>query len=102
MKISYVIILIIVELIVAAWLGLRVKPKPFAFPDPKEGTVATVPLPAGLPAPVDRFFRTVYGDQLPVINTAAITGRPRIKQFGIWLPARFIFVHNAGKDYRRF
>jgi hypothetical protein len=102
MKIVYVIILIIVVLIVTAWLGLQVKPKPFAFPDLKEGPVAAVPLPTGLPEPVDRFYRTVYGDQLPVIKTVVITGRARIKPFGIWLPARFVFVHSAGKDYRHY
>lgn len=102
MKIGYVIILIIIVLIAAAWLGLQVKPKPFALPDLKADSTSTVPLPAGLPAPVERFYRTVYGDQLPVVDTVAITGTARIKPFGIWLPARFVFVHNAGKDYRHY
>ena len=102
MKLGYVIILVIVVLIAAAWLGLQVKPKPFALPDLKEGSTSTVPLPAGLPAPVEQFYRTVYGDQLPVVDTVVITGRGRIKPFGIFLPARFVFVHNAGKDYRHY
>jgi hypothetical protein len=102
MKTGFVIILILVILIAAVWLGLQVKPKPFAFPDLKEGTVSTIPLPAGLPAPVERFYRTVYGDQLPVVDTVVITGSGRLKPFGIWLPARYVFVHNTGKDYRHY
>jgi hypothetical protein len=62
----------------------------------------TIPLPAGLPAPVQRFYKTVYGNELPVIETAVIKGRAVIAPFGVKMPARFIFVHNAGKDYRHY
>lgn len=102
MKIGYIIILVIVVLIIAGWLGLQVKPKPFDFPQLKEGSISTVSLPAGLPAPVERFYKTVYGDQIPVVETVVITGRGRIAPFGVWLPARYVFVHNAGKDYRHY
>ena len=77
-------------------------PAPFA-PSPEQmPPLETAPLPGGLPAPVERFYRTVYGNRIPVIETAVIKGRARISPFGIKLPARFIFVHNAGKDYRHY
>ena len=98
MKTGYIIPLILVVIVAAVWLGLQVKPKPFAFPALKEGSISTIPLPAGLPAPVEKFYRSVYGDQVPVIETVVITGRGRIKPFGIWLPARYVFVHKTGKD----
>ncbi len=58
-----------------------------------------MPLPARLPAPVERFYRTVYGGEIPVIETAVIQGRGIMKPFmNIPIPARFVFVHTAGKD----
>lgn len=59
-------------------------------------------LPDDLPTPVKRFYRTVYGDQIPVLNTVVITGRGWIRPFKIWLPTRFIFVHETGMNYRHY
>jgi len=102
MKTILIIISILAVLFLLVWLGLKIKPAPFS-PHP-EGTPAleTVPLPANLPVPVERFYKTVYGDEIPVIETAVIKGRATISPFGVKLPARFIFVHNAGKDYRHY
>jgi hypothetical protein len=44
---------VVVVLVLLGWLGLQIKPAPFAaFPQPA-GKVETVPLPKGLPAPVE-------------------------------------------------
>jgi hypothetical protein len=85
------------------WLGLKIMPTPFP-PYPKESQpLKTVPLPAGLPAPVERFYRQVYGDSLPVIESAVISGRARLRPFGpFYLPARFRFTHIAGQGYRHY
>ena len=61
-----------------------------------------VPLPKGLPAPIERFYKTVYGDSVSVIDIVVIKGRAMISPFGMKMPARFIFVHNAGRDYRHY
>ncbi len=93
--------LVIVGLL--GWLGLQIQPK--SFPSFLEHTqpLNTVPLPAGLPAPVERFYRVVYGEEIPVIETVVIQGRGVLKPFmNIPIPARFVFVHNAGKDYRHY
>ena len=84
------------------WLGLRVDPH--ALPDAglESGPVATVPVPDGLPEPVDRFYRTLYGDQIPVIDTAVVSGRGTMRVNGIIFPARFRFSHIAGRDYRHY
>jgi hypothetical protein len=85
------------------WLGIQIRPKPFSpFPVEKRNS-KTIPLPGGLPMPVERFYTTVYGDEIPVIETEVILGRGVLKPFmNIPLPARFVFVHNAGKDYRHY
>jgi hypothetical protein len=54
-----------------------------------------------MPKPVERFYNIKYGDQLPVVKTVYISGHGRIRPFGIWLPARFIMLHNTGYDHLR-
>lgn len=93
---------IFAALMLVGWAGLQVRPKPFPLPELAQGETQMIPLPEGLPAPVERFYRLRYGDQVPVIETVLIAGRARIRPFGIWLPTRFVFVHNAGRDYRHY
>ncbi|MGL4649045.1 MAG: DUF6544 family protein, partial [Caldilineaceae bacterium] len=105
MRFLLIVVLTLVALLFVGWLGLRVPPRPFA--DAAEAGLAPdtptfVPLPTGLPAPVERFYRTVYGDQVPVITSAVIDGRGKMAPFGLYLPARFRFVHEAGKGYRHY
>jgi hypothetical protein len=102
MKILLIIIGILAGLLFLGGLGLQFKPVPFSSYPEQSPPLKMIPLPAGLPAPVDRFYRTVYGDEIPVIDTAVMRGRAVISPFGVKLPARFIFVHNAGKDYRHY
>ena len=61
-----------------------------------------MPLPDGLPAPVERYYRQTYGDEVPVVHSVVITGRGKIRPFGLWLPARYRFTHDAGKGYRHY
>ena len=102
MKTIILIISILAALSLTGWLGLQIKPKPFLPYPEKTAPLKTIPLPSGLPAPVERFYKTVYGDEIPVIETAVIKGRADISPFGIKFPARFLFVHKAGKDYRHY
>jgi hypothetical protein len=98
----FIIAAILIVIVLLGWLGLKIKPAPFS-PYPEESPeFKTIPLPAGLPAPVERFYKTVYGDEIPVIETVVIKGRGVMAPFGVKLPARFLFVHNAGKDYRHY
>src|SRR4026209_2688874 len=100
MKIMIIILCVVAVAFFLGWLGLQIKPTSFSpFPE-KTPPLKTIPPPAGLPAPVERFYKTVYGDEIPVIETAVIKGRAVISPFGFKLPARFLFVHTAGKDYR--
>jgi hypothetical protein len=102
MKILLIIVSILAILLFLGWLGLQIKPKPFSAHPEKTPELKTIPLPQGLPAPVERFYKTVYGDQIPVVETVVIKGRANISPFGVKLPARFTFVHNTGKDYRHY
>jgi hypothetical protein len=102
MKLLIIILTILAILILLGWLGLQFKPKSFVPYPEKTPALKTIPLPAGLPAPVERYYRTIYGNKIPVIETAVIKGRATMSPFGVKLPARFVFVHNAGRDYRHY
>ena len=92
----------LVALALVGWLGLQVQPAPFPSHTAATAPVATVPLPENLPAPVERFYRQIYGDDVPVITSAVITGRAWVRPVPGFprFPARFRFVHEAGRNYR--
>jgi hypothetical protein len=102
MKVFLIILGILVGILFLGWLGFQIKPRPFTPYPGKAPELETIPLPAGLPAPVERFYKTVYGHQIPVIETVVIKGRGQMAPFGIKMPALFLFVHNTGKDYRHY
>jgi hypothetical protein len=95
---SFVMLVILLAL---AWVGLQVKPA--SFPLYAQGIrLETTALPQNLPAPVERFYQKIYGEQIPVINAAVITGRATMRVMGITFPARFRFIHEAGQNYRHY
>jgi hypothetical protein len=102
MKPILIILSILIFLAFLIWLGLQINPTAFSPHLEKTPPLEMIPIPEDLPAPVERFYKTVYGDGIPVIETVVVKGRAKISPFGVKLPARFIFVHNAGKDYRHY
>jgi hypothetical protein len=101
-KILLTLVVVPGVLVLLGWLGLRVKPAPLpAFPQ-QSVDIETVPLPEDLPAPVERFYRQVYGENVPVIEAFVVTGRAKMRIMGITFPSRFRFTHIAGQDYRHY
>ncbi|HZQ08104.1 MAG TPA: DUF6544 family protein [Anaerolineae bacterium] len=103
LEIVLVVVGFVILLLLIGWVGLQVKPAPFpAFPL-AQPNLETMALPTGLPTPVERFYRAVYGDTIPVIKSAVITGRAEVRPIGpVFLPARFRFTHIAGQGYRHY
>jgi hypothetical protein len=104
---SYILcvgILIVVSLLVVLGVvfGLRVKPVPLPAYTAPPGPIPTAPLPTGLPEPVERFYRQLYGNEIPVYRSAVISGRGTIRFMGITLPGRLRFTHDAGQAYRHY
>jgi len=92
-----------VGIVFLVWVGLKVQPKAFPLFPAQIQSSKTTSLPAGLPAPVERFYKIVYGEEIPEIETMVILGRGTLKPFmNITVPARFVFVHDVGKDYRHY
>ena len=101
-RVTIVIVSVLVVLAAIGWLGLQVKPKPFpAYPE-QTPALNTVELPADLPAPVARYYKAIMGEQIPVIESAVISGRGNLRVFGLRFPARFRFTHIAGQGYRHY
>ena len=55
MQVTLTVAAIVAAAFLLAWLGLRVRPRPFPPHARRTPELRTVPLPAGLPAPVERF-----------------------------------------------
>jgi hypothetical protein len=84
--------------------GLRMQPAQLPeYTGPTAYPVETTPLPTGLPAPVERFYRVAYPDgRLPVYHSAVISGRGTLRLMGVKFPTRYRFIHRAGYDYRHY
>jgi len=100
MKALLLILAGLTGLVLLGWLGLQVPPRSFDALAAPATTPATTPLPDGLPAPVERFYREVYGDEVPVIGSAVISGRGTMRIAGVTLPVRWRFLHDTGQAYR--
>lgn len=102
MKTLFILLGVVIALVSLAWLGLQVRPKPFPAYSQQAAVTNTVPLPDRLPVPVDRFYRQVYGESVPLIESAVLTGRAKMRIMGITFPTRFRFTHDAGQGYRHY
>lgn len=94
--------LIVVVLIAGGWMGLRIWPRPFPSYDAPRPQFDSVPLPANLPPPVERYFRATFGDEVPVVHSAVITGRANLRLGPVPFLGRFRFTHEAGQNYRHY
>ncbi len=103
MKFMIGIASLIFGLVLLLWLGLQIKPAPFPAFSQSTPELETAPLPDDLPAPVARFYREIYGEEVPVIESAVISGRATLRPMGNFtFPGRFRFTHIAGQSYRHY
>ncbi len=85
--------------VLLGWLGLAIKPGPYpAYTQTPPPAPDTIPLPSGLPQPVERFYRLTYGERIPVIHSAVLSGRGSMAPFGISMPMRYRFMYNIVSD----
>lgn len=87
-----------------SWAGLQIAPASFPPVPQAPPSLETIALPAGLPAPVERYYRAIYGERVPVVTSAVISGRGTMRPVkGMpTFPMRFRFNHDAGRSYRHY
>jgi len=102
MRALWIILAFLVGIVVLVLIGLRIQPRPLAPVALKAGSVETVALPHGLPEPATRFYETLYGQQVPLVESVIISGRATMRINGIRMPARYRFTHQAGEGYRHY
>ncbi len=93
---------LVILTILFVMLGLRYKPAPFGEVPQPAGQVQTIPMPDGLPAPVERYYRQLYGSEIPVYHSAVITSVGTLRFKGVTFPARIRFSHISGQGYRHY
>lgn len=100
MKIIFIVTGGLIIIFFIGWVGLQIAPKSFSALDDGDHLSKEVELSDNLPTQVKSFYEKVYGNNIPVVNTAVISGRGRMTISGITFPARFRFVHQSGTAYR--
>ncbi len=102
-KVFLILVSSLLILAVIGFIGLQVQPASFPAFAGLSGKLETIALPAGLPVPVAKFYQKMYGQRIPIIRSAVISGRATIRPVGpIDIAARFRFTHVAGQDYRHY
>lgn len=96
-------VIVLLGLIVALYVGLKIQPASFPVFAEQDGPIEYIPIPNELPTPVENFYHQMYGKEVPVIESAVITGKVRMRPVGpVTFPGRFRFTHNAGHNYRHY
>ena len=93
-------LLILVPLLVV--VGLRQQPRPFPTYSQTSQPMNTVAFPDNLPAPVARYYETVVGDVVPVVETAVVTAHGQLRFNGITFPHRLRFSYDVNQGYRHY
>jgi hypothetical protein len=101
LKILAALLGVAVVLLGVAWAGLQVPAPSFSFPAASRAP-GSVPLPANLPPVVQRYAQVVFGDSVPMVESAVVVGRATIRQNGMALPARLKIYYDASGDYYHY
>jgi len=101
-RVLLVIVLVLGASVATFAIGVRVVPRPLPPFANAEPALETVALPTGLPAPVERWYRDLYGDRVPLIGSAVVSGRATLRLMGLTFNGRFRFIHEAGFAYRHY
>jgi len=102
LKIVMGLVVAVLVVLGIGWLGTRIDVPGFATPQKDTEDLGKVAPPNNLPAPVARYVKAVFGDQIPLVESAIIIGKVDVVFNGITFPARFKIHHDAGKSYYHF
>ncbi len=97
-----VVIVFIIVLLSIGWVGFQIEPDSFPPHPDKTQDAGTVELPPDLPEPVLRYSEMAVGSHVPVIKSAVVWGKAKLRINGIWMPVRFKTYYLPGQAFYRF
>lgn len=72
-------------------------------PHPEETKDAdAVNVPPNIPEPVKRYYEAASGSHVPVIRSAVVWGKAKLKVNGIWMPVRYKTYDLSGLAFYRY
>jgi len=85
------------------FVGLQVRPSQFPAPPAPDtaAPVRLVPIPDGLPAPVERWYRAEFPSGLPVYDSVVMRGTGTMRIAGVALPFRHHLELRLGRGFYR-
>jgi hypothetical protein len=84
------------------WLGFQIEPKSFSPHPEKTNDAGTVDVPPDIPALVKRYYDAAAGSMVPVIKSAVVWGKAKLRINGIWMPVRFKAYYLPGQAFIRY
>lgn len=101
-KIVIKVVGVLIFLIFFAWLGFQIQPKSFSVSNKTIKTTVYQQFPEDLPDLVSKHFKTVFEDEVPIIETSIVWGKSKMNISGIWVPVRFIVYYIPAEGFYRY
>ncbi len=100
--ITIVLVGIVAVLLTIVWLGFQIEPE--SFPSHPEDTkdAGTVNVSPDIPEPVKRYFEATAGSHVPVMRSAVVWGKAKLRINGIWMPVRSKTYYFSGQAFHRY
>jgi len=92
---------IVAVLLTIGWLGFQIEPESFPPHPEKMKDAGTVDVPPDIPGPVKRYYEAAAGSHVPVIRSAVVWGKAKLRINGIWMPVRFKAYYLPGQAFLR-
>nr|WAI02812.1 MAG: hypothetical protein OI862_00020 [Candidatus Methanoperedens sp.] len=102
LTITIILVSIVAVLLTIAWLGFQIEPE--SFPTHPETTKdeGAVNVSPDIPEPVKRYFEATAGSHVPVIRSAVVWGKAKLRINGIWMPVRYKTYDLSGLAFYRY
>ena len=84
------------------WLGFQIEPESFPPHPEKTKDEGIVKVPPDIPEPVKRYYEAASGIHVPVIRSAVVWGKAKLRIIGIWMPVRSKTYYFSGQAFHRY
>ncbi len=102
LTIATVLVGIVALLLTIGWLGFQIEPESFSPHPEKTKDAGVVNVPPDIPEPVKRYYEAAAGSHVPLIKTAIVWGKAKLRINGIWMPVRSKTYYLSGQAFHRY